>query len=354
MIKLFVFLFSMTLFSSQLFANKTVEWKLALNWKSTLTPLSSPSFKIAQMVKDMSNGKFIIKIDGLEKHQSSSKMLSMVQKNDYQMAHSNSSTWKEKDINTIWFTGIPLGMTMKEQYTWFYYGGGEKYMSKVYDKLNLLTFPGGDLGTQMGGWFKKEINHSSDFNGLNINTKGITSEILSMYNVNIKNIPNSKINNAFLMGELDMISGTSPSMDIKMGFHKIAPFYYTSWDKPASQTQFLINKIAFKKLPYQYQTILKNAIKVASYDLYYENFYESLKAWEKIQKDFPTIQVKSLPKNVLLDLQNSKKLIFEQYSKENKLFKEIYSSQKQFLKKARNWSQIEEYSYIKSINELEK
>jgi len=113
MIKLFVFLFSMTLFSPHLFANKTVEWKLALNWKSTLAPLSSPSFKIAQMVKDMSNGKFIIKIDGLEKHQSSSKMLGMVQKNNYQMAHSNSSTWKEKDINTIWFTGIPLGMTMK-------------------------------------------------------------------------------------------------------------------------------------------------------------------------------------------------------------------------------------------------
>jgi len=352
MTKILVFLFSMTLFSSQLIANQSVEWKLALSWKSTLAPLSSPSFKIAQMVKSMSNGKFVIKIDGLEKHRSSSKIFELVQKNDYQIAHSNSSTWKEQDINAIWFTGIPLGMTMKEQYTWFYYGEGEKFMSKVYDKFNLLTFPGGDLGTQMGGWFKKEINHSSDFNGLNVNTKGITSEILSMYNVNIKNIPNSKINNAFLMGELDMISGTSPSMDIKMGFHKVAPYYYTSWDKPASQTQFLINKVAFEKLPHQYQTILKNAIKVASYDLYYENFYESLKAWEKIQKDFPNIQIKSLPKNVLKDLENSKKLIFEQYSKENKLFKEIYINRKQFLNKARNWSQLEEFGYIKSINEL--
>ena len=117
----------------------------------------------------------------------------MVQENEYQIAHTNSSQWKDQDINTIWFSGIPLGMTMKEQYTWFYYGGGQNYMSKVYDKFNLIAFPGGDLGTQMGGWFKKEINNISDFNGLKYNTKGITSEILSMHKVNIKDIPRSKI-----------------------------------------------------------------------------------------------------------------------------------------------------------------
>ena len=354
MIKLFIFLFSIVLFSSQLFAKKDIEWKLALNWNTTLAPLSSPSFKIARIVKEMSDGNFIIKIDGLEKHQSSNKLLNMVQKDEYQIAHTNSAQWKEQDINTIWFSGIPLGMTTKEQYTWFYYGGGEQFMSKVYDKFNLLTFPGGDLGTQMGGWFKKEIHTISDFDGLNINTKGITSEILSMYKVNIKNIPRSKINDAFLNGELDMINGTSPSMDTKMGYHKIAPFYYTSWNKPASQTQFMINKAAFEKLPHQYKIILKNAIKVASYDLYYENFYASLQAWQKIKKEYPNIKIKTLPKNVLQNLKNSKKLIFEQYSKENELFKEIYNSQKIFIKKSREWSQLEEFSYIKTMNELEK
>jgi len=354
MSKISIFLLSTILLCSKLFANEDIEWRLALNWKSTLTPLSSPSFKISRMVKDMSNGKFVIKIDGLEKHQSSDKILHKLQSNHYQIAHTDSIQWKDNDINTIWFSGIPLGMTMKEQYAWFYYANGQKYMSTVYDKFNLLAFPGGDLGSQMGGWFKKEITSSSDFNGLNINTKGITSEILSMYKVNLKKFPTSQINEAFLNGELDMISGTSPSMDIKIGYHKVAPYYYTSWNKPASQTQILINKTAFEKLPHQYQAILTNAIKVASYELYYENFYESLKAWEKIQQDFPNIKIKSLPTNVLQDLQNTKELIFKQYSKENKLFKEIYDSQKEFIKKARKWSHLEEYHYLKSIEELQK
>ncbi|MDC0933095.1 ABC transporter substrate-binding protein [Arcobacteraceae bacterium] len=349
-----IILLTIILFSSNLLANKDIEWKIALNWKSTLTPLSSPSFQIANMVKQMSEGKFIIKIDGLEKYDSSANMITQIQENEYQMVHTNSSALKEKDINTIWFTGIPLGMTMKEQYSWFYYGDGQKYMSNIYAKFNLLAFPAGDLGTQMSGWSKKEIKSISDFHGLQINTQGITSEILSMHKVILKDLPTSQINNAFLEGKLDMISGTSPSMDIKMGYHKIAPFYYTSWDKPASQTQFIVNKTAFENLPYQYKKILTTAIKLASYDLYYENFYESLQAWDKIKTDFPNIQIKSLPKEVLISLSKSKKLIFEQYSKENKLFKEIYNNQQQFIKKARRWSQLEEFSYIKSINNLDK
>jgi len=347
-----VLIFTIVLLTSNLFASKDIEWKLALNWKSTLTPLSSPSYQIAQLVKEMSDGKFIIKIDGLEKHNVSENLIPSIQNDKYQMAHIDSSTLKDQDINTIWFSGIPLGMTMKEQYSWFYYGDGLKYMTTVFNKLNLLAFPGGDLGTQMGGWSKKEIKSIEDFNGLQINEKGISAEILSMHKVILKDIPRNKINNAFLDNQLDIISGTSPSMDIKIGYHKVAPFYYTAWNKPASQTQFIINKKAFEQLSPQHKIILKTAIKTASYNLYYENFFESMKAWEKIQKEYPNIQVKTLPKEVLQNLTKSKKLIFDQYSKENKLFKEIYKNQEIFLNKSRKWSILEEYTYINSMQEL--
>jgi len=353
MIKLIFYFFSIVILTSQLVASKNIEWKLALNWKSTLSPLASPPFKMAQMVKEMSNGKFVIKIDGLEKHNNPSNLFQMTQKNVYQMAHTNSTFTQNKEINTIWFTGIPFGMTTKEQYSWFYYGGGEKYMKKIYKPYNLLAFPAGDLGAQMGGWFKKEIHTLSDFKNLNVNTTGIINEILSMYNVKHNKIPSNEINTAFLNGDLDMIEGTSPSMDIKMGFHKLAPFYYTSWSKPASQTQFLVNKDIFDALPTQYQIILTTAIKMVSYDLYYENFYESSKAWNKIKKEFPNIQIKTLPTEILNNLQNTKKIIFEQYAKKNKLFKEIYKSQINFQKKARQWSELEEFSYIQSVNKLD-
>ncbi|MGB5866763.1 MAG: ABC transporter substrate-binding protein [Arcobacteraceae bacterium] len=319
-----------------------------MNWPSTLAPISSPSYKMAEMVKEMSNGRFLIKIDGEEKLSHKQNLLTMVQENTYQMAHSSSENWKNIDLNTIWFTGVPFGMTTTEQYTWFYYGNGQKYMSKVYDKLNILSYPGGNLGSLMGGWSREEIKDISQLKNLQINTQGIQKEILSVYGIIAKNIPSSQIKEEYEKGNIDVINGTSPSMDIQLGYHKIAPYYYTSWDKPAYQMQFLINKKAFEKLPQSYKAILKIAMKTAAYDVYYENFNSSSKAWEKIQTEYPNIEVKSFSKEIIEKLYQAKEFLFKSYAKENKLFNEIYEDQKIFLQRVRPLTKLQEYSYIKT------
>ena len=341
-------LLTLTVYLSSLNANTSVQWNLAMNWTSTLSPISSTSFKMAEMVKKMSNGKFIIKVDGLEKLSKPTNLLTQVQNNEYNIIYTSSQKWKKHDINTIWFTGIPFGMTATEYYTWFYYGNGKKYMTMVYDKLNLLSYPAGNLGSLSGGWFRKEIKDIDDFKNLQINSQGITADIFSIYGANIKNIPPHKIDEKYKEKKLDVISGTSPSMDIKLGYHKLTPYFYTSWDKPSYQMQFLINKKAFNKLSKHYQAILQIAMKTASHELYYENFNTSAKAWEKIQKDYPNIQVKSLPNEVLHKFKKSKEILFQSYANENKLFKEIYEDQKQFLKHIRDWTKLQEYRYIKT------
>ncbi len=84
-------------------------------------------------------------------------------------------------------------------------------------------------------------------------------------------------------------------MDIKMGFHKIAPYYYAGWHEPASDMQFLINKRAFDKLPPEYQACCKLAMQAVSADMYSENFDASARAWEKMKTEFPDIKVKIFP-----------------------------------------------------------
>ncbi len=80
--------------------------------------------------------------------------------------HSASYYWKGKNFNTMFFTTVPFGMLASEQYAWFYYGGGMELMKQVYDQYGILSFPGGNTGNQMGGWFKKEINSVEDLQGL--------------------------------------------------------------------------------------------------------------------------------------------------------------------------------------------
>lgn len=337
-----------TLASTTLSAAKKVTWKLAMTWPSTLTPLASPPQKVAQMVKDMSGGKFIIKIHGKEKHKSALGILDFVKNRQYEMGHSGSYYWKGKDINTIWFTTVPFGMTMKEQYAWFYYGDGMKYMNKVYDKFKILNFPGGNTGVQMGGWFAKEINSVADLKGIKMRIPGLAGEVMAKLGVKVTNIPAGELYTSLDRGTIDALEWVGPGMDIKMGFHKVAPYYYTGWHEPASEMQFMVNKKAFNKLPKEYQAMLVVAMKAASADMYYENFAASSEAWAKMKTDFPNIKVKSFPKDVVIAMKKATNEVFDNYASKNPLFKEIYENQQAFMKKARAWSKMGEYNYIKT------
>ena len=334
------------------FAAKKVKWKIAMTWPSTLTPLASPPLKVAKMVKEMSGGNFIIKVHGKEKHKAALGILDMVKGGQYEMGHSGSYYWKGKDINTIWFTTVPFGMTMKEQYAWFYYGDGMKYMQKVYDNFNVLNFPGGNTGVQMGGWFRKEINSVDDLKGIKMRIPGLAGEVMAKLGVNVTNIPAGELYTSLDRGTIDALEWVGPGMDIKMGFHKVAPYYYTGWHEPASEMQFLINKKAFNKLPDEYKAMLITAMKAASADMYYENFAASVNAWEKMKTDFPNIKVKSFPVAVVKAMKKATDEVFAKYASENKLFKEIYENQQEFMKKARAWSKMQEYGYIKTTESV--
>jgi len=135
-------------------------------------------------------------------------------------------------------------------------------------------------------------------------------------------------------------------MDIKMGFHKVAPYYYTGWHEPASEMQFLVNKKAFDKLPKKYQSILITAMKAAAFDMYVENFAASVDAWDKMKKDFPNIKVKHFPKEVVASMKKAADEVYAKYAAENPKFKEIYEDYTAYMKKARAWSQMMQGGYL--------
>jgi TRAP-type mannitol/chloroaromatic compound transport system substrate-binding protein len=331
---------------------KKIRWKLAETWPSTLTPLASPPAEVARLVKEMSDGEFIIKVEGKEKHKAPLGILDMVKGGQYQMGHSGSYYWKGKDINTVWFCTVPFGMTPSEQYAWFYYGNGKKYMKEVYDKFGVYNYPGGNTGNQMGGWFRKEIKSVDDLKGLKMRIPGLAGEVMAKLGVNVTNIPAGELYTALDRGTIDALEWVGPGMDIKMGFNKVAKYYYTGWHEPASEMQFLVNKKAFDKLPKKYQVILETAMKAAAFDMYVENFAASADAWAKMKKDYPDIQVKTFPMPVLKALKKASDEVYAGYAAKNPKFKEIWQDYTAYMKKARAWSMMSQYYYLKMSKDL--
>jgi TRAP-type mannitol/chloroaromatic compound transport system substrate-binding protein len=328
-------------------AERVYKWKLATTWGPTLHPFIDAPTKMAEMVEKMSDGRLQIRIDASNKHKSAFGILDMVKGGQYEMGHSASYYWKGKDINTLPFTTMPFGMTAPEQYAWFYYGGGLELMQKAYAKHKVLSYPGGNTGNQMGGWFRKEINSLDDLKGLKMRIPGFAGEIMAKLGLTVTNIAPGELYTSLERGTIDALEWVGPGMDIKMGFHKIAPYYYTGWHEPATELQFLVNEKAFKKLPKDLQEILVTAMKLSSYDMYIQNYDMSAKAWESIAKEYPNIKIKTFPKPVMDAMKKANDELLVEMSKDQPLLKEILDSQKAYQKKARAWTEMSDYLYLK-------
>lgn len=322
-------------------------WKLAMTWPTNFPIFGDAVKKMASLVNTMSNGEMEIRIDSKNKHKAPFGVLDMVKASQYQMGHSASYYWKGKDLNTMPFTTMPFGMTAPEQYGWFYYGGGMELMNKTYDKHGVYSFPGGNTGNQMGGWFRKEINGLEDFKGLKMRIPGFAGEVLSKLGVVVTNIPAGELYTSLDRGTIDALEWVGPSLDLNMGFHKIAPYYYTGWHEPATELQFIVNKKKFDTLPKHLQKILTIAMQYAAYDMYTRSYHDSAMNWASIKKDYPHIKIRTFPKAVIDRMKKENRKLLEEKSKTNPEFKEIIDSQTAYMKNAREWTRISDYSYLK-------
>ncbi len=328
-------------------SEKKVRWKLAMTWGSTLSPFTDAVHNMAQMVETMSGGDFTIRIDASNKHKAPFGVLDMVKLGQYDMAHSASYYWKGKDIALLPFTSMPFGMTTPEQYAWFYYGGGMDLMQKAYAPHKVLSFPGGNTGNQMGGWFRKEINSLDDLKGLKMRIPGFAGEVMAKLGLAVTNIAPGELYTSLERGTIDALEWVGPGMDIKMGFHKIAPYYYTGWHEPATELQFLVNTKKFNTLSDRNKEILRVAMRLAAYDMYIQNYSMSAEAWSQMASTYPNIQIKTFPKSVMDAMKSANAALLTEKSASNPLLKEILESQANFQKKARKWSEMSDYYYLK-------
>jgi len=329
---------------------KVYRLKLAESWPTNFPVFGDAPRNMAAMAEKMSNGRLQITIDSANKHKSAFGVFDMVRAGQYDMGHSASYYWKGKVPNTLYFTTMPFGMTAPEQYAWFYYGGGMELMEKVYGEFNILSFPGGNTGNQMGGWFQKEINSLEDLKGLKMRIPGFAGEVLAKLGASPTNIPPGELYTALERRTIDALEWVGPSLDLRMGFHKIAPYYYTGWHEPATELQFMINKRSWDRLPADLQEVLRVAMRTAAYDMYIQSYHESAENMAVLDKDYPKVQIRTFPADVMKALHKANNELLAESAAKDPLAKEILDSQATYLKKARRWTDISDKAYLNSAD----
>ncbi len=327
---------------------KTYDWKMVTTWPKNFPGLGTGANNIAKLITEMSGGRINVKVYGAGELVGAFEVFDAVSSGNAQLGHAGAYYWKGKIPSAAFFSSVPFGLTAQEMNAWMYYGGGLALWEEAYKPFGLIPNPGGNSGTQMGGWFNKEINSLEDLKGLKMRMPGLGGEVLKRAGGIPVTLPGGELFPAMQSGALDATEWVGPYNDLAFGFYKAAKYYYTpGWHEPGTTMECMINEAAFNELPADLQSIVRNAIKVANADMLAEYTARNQQALQTLITKH-NVQLRHFPDAVLKELKTISEQVVEEEAKNDALSTKVWASQKAFKEQVMQWTEVSELAYLKA------
>jgi TRAP-type mannitol/chloroaromatic compound transport system substrate-binding protein len=241
-------------------AQAAVRWRLASSFPKSLDTIYGAAEVFADRVKKMSGGKFDVSVHAAGELMPPFGVVDGVQQGTVEAAHTAPYYFFGKNEAFALGCAIPFGLNSRQMTAWQYEGNGLKLMREFYAKYNMTSFPMGNTGAQMGGWYRKEIKTVKDIKGLKMRIGGFAGKVLERLGGVPQNIPGGEIYAALEKGTIDATEWVGPYDDQKLGFNKVAPFYYyPGWWEGGPQLDLYINLKAFEALSGENKAIVEAA-----------------------------------------------------------------------------------------------
>lgn len=238
----------------------SIKWRLTASWPKSLDTLFGACETLSKYVSEATDGKFQIQSFAAGEIAPPLAVLDVVQNGTVEIGHTATYYYIGKDPTWALFCSVPFGPNTRQQNAWFYDGEGMKLMNEFSKKYNCYSLVGGNTGAQMGGWFRKEIKTIDDLKGLKMRIGGWAGKTLQKLGVVPQQIAGGDIYPALEKGTIDAAEWVGPYDDEKLGFYKVAPYYYyPGWWEGGTPQHFLINLNKWNELPKSYQAILTAA-----------------------------------------------------------------------------------------------
>ncbi len=241
-------------------AQATIRWRLASSFPKSLDTIYGGAEVFAKQVKDATGGKFEISVHQAGELVPAFGVVDAIQNGTVEAAHTAPYYFFGKDETFAIDCAIPFGMNSRQMTAWMYEGNGMKLLREFYAKYNIVNFPLGNTGAQMGGWYRKEIKGVEDIKGLKMRIGGFGGKVLAAIGGVPQNIPGGEIYPALEKGTIDATEWIGPYDDEKLGFNKVAKFYYyPAWWEGGPQLSLYVNTKAWEALPAEYKGIVTAA-----------------------------------------------------------------------------------------------
>jgi TRAP-type mannitol/chloroaromatic compound transport system substrate-binding protein len=325
-------------------AQANIRWRLASSFPKSLDTIFGAADVFAKKVGDMSGGKFQISVHAAGELLPAFGVVDGVQNSTVEMAHTAPYYFFGKDETFALGCAIPFGLNSRQMTAWMFEGNGLKLMREFYAQYNIVNFPGGNTGAQMGGWYRKEIKTMADIKGLKMRIGGFAGRVLERMGGVPQNIPGGEIYQALEKGTIDAAEWVGPYDDLKLGFNKVAPIYhYPGWWEGGPQLDFFINSKAWESLSAENKAIVEAATALAHVDM--QAKYDARNPEALKQLVAAKAKVLPIPKAVMDAAFNESMAIYSEISAKNPNWKKIYADYATFRRDQNLWFRFTEAQF---------
>ena len=326
-----------------------IKWRMASSYPKSLDTLYGTAEEIASRVARITEGKFEIRVFAAGEIVPPLQVLDAVQQGTVECGQSASYYYVGKNPAFAFDTAIPFGMNARQQNAWMYYGGGIDLMRELFKQYNIIQFPAGNTGTQMAGWYRKEIKTVNDLKGLKMRIAGIAGQVLAKLGVVPQQIGAGESYQALERGTIDAVEWVGPYDDEKLGFYKVAKYYYyPGWWEGSAQLSIYVNIKQWEALPRAYQEALEAACAEANIHMVAKYDARNTEALRRLVA--AGAQLRPLPRPVMEACLKAATELYDELSAKSPEFKKIYQAWKKFRDDQFLWFRVAESSYDNFVN----
>jgi len=313
-------------------------WRMVTSWSKILPILQNGAERFAENLAIMSGGRLKIQVYAGGELVKPLEVFDAVSSGTVECGNAASYYWAKKVPAGQWFTTVPFGLKASELNTWLHKGGGLELWREVYAPHNVIPMPAGNTGIQMGGWFNKPINNPEDFKGLKMRMPGLGGRVLSKLGAEVILLPAAEIYPALESGKINATEWIGPYDDMRMGFHRIAKYYYApGWHEPGTGFEFIVNRKAYESLPPDLRIILKAATFDLATQVFTEYEYYNTAAMLKIAKE-RKVQLRLFPQAVLKKLELISAKVLEEEASRDAMSRKVHDAYTRFKKDIRKYA----------------
>lgn len=250
-------------------AQAAIRWRLASSFPRSLDTMYGAAEVFVRTVRALSNGRFEINVYPAGEVTQAFGVMEGVQAGAVEMCHTVPHYFYDRSPAFALGSAIPFGFNSRQMTAWMTQGNGRRLMNEFYADFGMVSYAGGNTGTQMGGWYLQEIQSPADLKGMKIRlVGGLVGDVMAVLGALPQSLPAGEVYQALQKGTISAAEWVGPYDDQKLGLHKAAPYYYyPGWWEGGAEVDFFINKRVHDQLPAELRAIIHAASAVAHLDM---------------------------------------------------------------------------------------